>query len=422
MIDASYGQLVRASRKRQRLSLRQLAAHPSVYGDHTRISKIENGVEIGSERLARELDAALAAGGALVAAWRQAHLQRREAGDPMRRRTMLQALTALSIGAGTSPHSREALRHGLGLALGHDCSVEDWAEIALDYARDFFTTAPVQIVDEVAADLVVLEQMLDAETSPAVKRDLSTAGAQLSVVMAMGLASLGQHRHARRWWSTAKTTADYAGEASTRMWVRDWEAVNGLYERRPLGKVISLAEEGLAVSDTVCTGRAGLLSGVAQAKSVQGDAEGALAALAELETVTADMPGAVRGDVDSMHGWPDFRLHHTASYVHTHLGDTRAAYTAQDAAFAIYPADLARERTQMQMHRAACIIIDGDIPGGLDYAHGALDDLPAELHNALLFQIGRKVIDVVPAAERSRPDAVELDRRMGTSALPALES
>lgn len=421
MIDASYGQVVRELRRQGGLSLRRLADDPGVYANHATISKIENGIELGSERVARELDAALDAGGALIVAWQRAADARREAGDPVRRRTMLQALTAMTL-TGTPLQSREALRHGLGLALGEDRSADDWTEIALDYARDFFTTPAAQIIDEVAADLAVLEQMLDAETSAAAKRDLSMPAAQLSVIMAMGLASTGQTRHARRWWSTAKATADYAGEAQTRMWVRDWEAVNGLYERRPLPTIIGLAEEGLAVADTVCAGRAGLLSGAAQARAVQGDRAGALAALAELETVTADMPSRVQADVDSMHGWPDVRLHHTASYVRTYLGDTTEAYAAQDAAFALYPADLARERAQMQMHRAACMVIDGDASEGLEYAHRALDELPIELHNALLFQIGRRVIEVTPGAARDRPDVVELDRRMGVSALPALGS
>lgn len=405
----TYGQAVRRWRMTRRRSQRDLAADRRVHADHSRISKIETESELGSVELAAELDDTLGAGGELVAAHTRGTEARREAGDPMRRRTMLQALTALSLGAGGSAEAREALRQGFGLALGIDRTADEWSAIVLDYARDFFTTPPAQLVDEVTSDMVVLEQMLDTETRATVRRQLSSAGAQLSVVMAMGLASLGQNRAARRWWATARGAADFAEDAPIRLWARDWEAVNGLYERRPVRAVIALAEEGLAISPAVCAGRAGLLAAAAQARSTIGDTDGALTALRSLEVTTTAMPVHVQADIDSMHGWPDFRLHHTASYVYTHLAQTAEAYTAQDAALAAYPPELARERAQVQMHRATCMVIDGEVTAGIDYAHQALDDLPAELHNALLAETVRKVVAAVP--ERGRPEVVELSRR-----------
>lgn len=418
----SYGEAVRRLRQSRRLSQRALAADPRVWADHSRISRIETGEDLGSEGLAAELDTALGADGALVAAYARDAQARREGGDPMRRRTMLQALTAMSLGAGGSAEAREALRHGLGLALGHDRGAEEWAEIAADYARDFYLVPSGQLVDDVTADLAVLGQMLDVETRARVRADLSLVSAQLSVIMAMGLAGLGQMRHARRWWRTARDSADAVGDAPVRMWVRDWEAVDGLYEGRGPRVVVGLAEAGLAIAPTVCAGRAGLLAALAQGRAVDGDEAGALAALVELEAVTAAMPAAVRADADSMHGWPDVRLHYTASYVHTHLRRTADAYAAQDAALAAYPVELARERAQMQMHRAACLVVDGDVAGGVEYAHTALDDLPRELHNALLFQLARGVVDAVPGAGRDRPDVAELAHRTAAGAALALGS
>jgi transcriptional regulator with XRE-family HTH domain len=416
----SYGEALRRLRKARGLSQRTLVDDERVRADHSRISKIETGAELGSPELAEELDVVLDAGGVLIAAHTRDSEARREAGDPMRRRTMLQALTALSLGAAGSAEAREALRHGFGLALGIDRTADEWAEVALDYAKDFFTTPAAQIVNDVTSDMVVLEQMIDTETRQSAKRELSSVGAQLSVIMAMGLASLGQTRQARRWWSTARGAADFADDAPIRMWARDWEAVNGLYERRPTRSVIALADEGLAISSVVCAGRAGLLAASAQARSTLGDADGAVSALRELETLTRAMPSDVQADIDSMHGWPDVRLHHTKSYVHTHLGDTTEAYAAQDAAFALYPPELARERAQVQMHRATCMVIDGEVTSGIDYAHQALDDLPLELHNALLFQVARKVVDAVPPSGRERPDVLELAHRMSPASLPAL--
>jgi hypothetical protein len=262
---------------------------------------------------------------------------------------------------------------------------------------------------------VLARRHLDAETREHCMHDLQRVRAELSVVMAMGLASLGQAHAARRWWATARVSADQSGATGTRMWVRDWESVNGLYERRPHSTILTLVDEGLAVGGSDCVGKAGLLSGRAQTLSVRGRQGEAIAALQELEAVTSVLPSAALRDIDSMHGWPEFRLRHTESYVYTHLGMTGEAMAAQDLTLAMYPPELARERTQLQTHRAACLVLDGDINDGLSYAHTALDELPGQLHNALLFQIAARVLDVLPPGERTRPSAKEFQRRITPS-------
>jgi hypothetical protein len=131
------------------------------------------------------------------------------------------------------------------------------------------------------------------------------------------------------------------------------------------------------------------------------------------------MPAGVAADTESMLGWPEVRLRHTESYVYTHIGDTARAMAAQDRALELYGADpaLARERAQMRMHRASCLIQDGHIPDGLRYAADTLDDLPADHHNALLYQVAHQVLTVLPAAEKGRVEAADLAERI--RALPA---
>ncbi|MBF9131381.1 hypothetical protein I0C86_20795, partial [Plantactinospora sp. S1510] len=162
---------------------------------------------------------------------------------------------------------------------------------------------------------------------------------------------------------------------------------------------------------------AGVLAGRAQALAAAGRAEDATAALQVLSDVTDQLPASVVADVDSMFGWPEVRLRYVESYVYTHNGDAAAAMAAQDRALDLYPVELGRERAQLQMHRASCLIRSGHVADGLRYAADVLDDLPIDQHNAMLYEVGRQVVATVPGSERRRVEAEDLRERL--VALPA---
>jgi hypothetical protein len=340
----------------------------------------------------------------------------------MRRRTMIRTLTGVAAGAGTTLAGLEALRQGIGVAAGADRTVEEWQEIAADYARDIFAESSAQVVAEVAADLTVLQQIMDVETRPVARQELEAVGAQLCVYMSRSLSSLGQHRSARRWWSTAHELAETSSNMTIRQWVHGWDAITGLYDGRPHTQVGARIQEGLALSQSATVGRAQMLSTQAQMLSLQQRPEEARAALRELETLTDQLSTAIQTDDITMHGWPAYRLHHTESYVYTRLGDRTSASSAQQAALDIYPPEVVREAVQLQMHQAACAVSEGDISDGVRFAHDLLDGLPNEHHNAYLYYVARWVVDAVPVSERASSGADELAERTGPAALKRLEA
>lgn len=330
----------------------------------------------------------------------------------MQRRTVLRTLTTLAAATASPVVALEALRHGLDQLA--DAGSDEWESIAADYAIIYYTLPPAELIKQLGADMTVLEHTLAAKHDTSLYR----VAAQLSVVMALALVSHHQVALARRWWRTARRYAYQSGDLETRLWVSDWEVVNGTYERRPTSQIIDLADEAITLAgDHVCCGSAGVWSGRAQALALAGDSEGAISALRVATDLTDRMPATVVADAESLFGWPEVRLRHTESYVYTHLGLTDEAMAAQDRALEIYPTELARERAQMQLHRAKCHILRGDITDGLTYAGHVLDDLPADQHNAKLYEVGRHVIQAVPTDERRRPEYSELHERL--IALPA---
>ncbi|MBN1171071.1 MAG: helix-turn-helix transcriptional regulator [Micromonosporaceae bacterium] len=413
MTASSMGKELRQRRQHAGLSLRDLARQ--VNYDFSYLSQVERGQRPGSPTLAERCDDVLGTNGALVALFEPTPRDREGDADTMRRRTILAALTALATGATTSAAlvSAEAARQGMATALGDIPGADEWEAIAAAYARDFYTTAPANLLSELTADLIVLQQTIEAETCERAHRDLRHAAAQLSVVMAMTFASLGQTRTARRWWRTARRAADQANDPEIQAWTRKWEVVNGLYERRPISELLALADESLAIAGTrTGSGTTGTLAGKAQALSTLRDADSARATLRQLATACERLPSSVVDDDCSMFGWPEYRLRYTESYVYTNLGDTTAAYAAQERALALYPPELARERAQLQLHRARCLVIDGHLDDGLAYGTQILDNLDATYHNELLYEMGRAIITAVPAAERRRPTLADFRHRL----------
>ena len=403
----TFGGELRRLRTARGLSLRALST--LVAYDFGYLGQIERGTRTPTATLAAACDRALQADGILVAAYD------RQVGDEgMQRRTVLRALGVLAAGAPPLT-SLEALRHGVGQALGSD--VDEWDRIVADYGRAYYRTPPDTLMQQLSTDLAVLQTITAADDGRNRAR-LSRAAAQLSIIVALLLTQTGQAHMARRWWTTARRVADESRHPDTRVLARAWDVVNGCYDGRPLAEVIDRSNEGVALAGTSATaGVAGLWAGRAQALALAGRRDEAVEAVRQVADVTDRLDPAVVADVESMWGWPEHRLRHTESYVHTHVGNPPEAGAAQDRAMALYPPCQARLRAQVGLHRASCLIQDGHVPDGLRYAADLLDGLPAEQHNGLLYEVARHVVGVVPAGERRRSEHVELEARIPSPTL-----
>jgi hypothetical protein len=301
----------------------------------------------------------------------------------------------------------EALRHGLGFAVGIDH--DQWNDIAAEYAHAFYTTAPDVLRDQLSVDIEVLQRLL---LSCPDDRDLLRAAAYLSMIMAITLTSAAEIRMARRWWYTARDFADRSGDLEARVMTRSQQAVKALYIGHPLPLVLVLADETIGLAgDHVSPGLAGVLAGRAQALALLDRPDEATQAMQLVEDMTGRMPGAARAD-ESMFGWPEHRLQHSTSFVYTETGDTRRAMAAQDRALALYGTHQTTNRAMVSMHRATCLIKDGHIGQGVDHAASTLDAVPIEQHNQLIYAVARRAAAAVPHTERGRAGLSDLHHRL----------
>ncbi|MGI5201644.1 hypothetical protein ACQEU6_08690 [Spirillospora sp. CA-108201] len=324
------------------------------------------------------------------------------------RRRLLACLGLLGVDTASRTEPLEPIRQALTRALPGGMRgrlVQDWEEIAFEYAHAFLTTPPNALVSDLAADLVALLNSVQSTPGGAVREDLCGPAGKLAALMAMTVSNLGHRRHARDWWKTARHTADASRDLDLRVWVRGYEAMNALYSARPLSMVLRLSQDAVRIAGPR-TGAAVLEAMAARAQALSmmdGRAEDAAAAMGELADRWERLPSTTPDDRLATGAWPETALHHTAAYTYTHTGDTALAERARTAALARYPAPMRRQRAQIELLRATGMVRAGDIAAGIEHAGRTVDGLAAAHRTTTIRRGARMVLDAVPDADLTRP-------------------
>jgi hypothetical protein len=192
------------------------------------------------------------------------------------------------------------------------------------------------------------------------------------------------------------------------------------YQRRSAEQLLALADEAmpLATATAPGVGTGSVLIGRAQVLAVLGHRTEAQQAMTEVHAIVDNLPERVTSDVDSLYGWPEHRLRHGESFVYSYLDDNRRATIAQDRALTLYPPHLVRERTQIRLHQAMCLVRRGEPVAGAMHAHSALADLPTEQQTEVVREVARSVIRLVPPRTQRHSQVAELRELLALPAAP----
>jgi hypothetical protein len=295
----------------------------------------------------------------------------------------------------------EAVRHGLAESFKQSHAIDEWHAVAADLAMTFGTTPPGELLPELAAQL----QLLPAE-SP----EYAVPATELSALVALTLTGLGQARAARRWWSTCRASAESSGDRLAMSLIRGWEAVGGLAERRPLGELLTLADEAVALATDspsggpVLGGRAGCLARAQADRALvlaqQGLAATAWGAAQELLAVTDEL--AVE-ETSGLFDWTAYKVHGVEGQVCAELGYPAAGYVVLERALELCPLEHRVERAELELCLARCLMVDGEVAAGLALAMRVLVELPDEWHTHYLYDAAGRVLSAVPGKELVRP-------------------
>lgn len=334
--------------------------------------------------------------------------------DDVRRRRFLALLSATALAP--LDGQLEGIRRGLDLIRApSDLDLDEWERTAYAYCGELSATPTPQLLVHLLADFDEVAKFLDRAWPDAERRRLTHIVGELAVLIAHSLVSLGEHQAARRWWRTARTTADRSGDPALAAFVRGQQAMLALYGSSAPAQILDLVDEADAVArGTACAGLAEALGARAQALAVLGRVRAAREALGDLATIVERLPAHVRGEQRFFFGWPEHRLHHVESYTFTRLGELRHAEEAQGKALALYAPTRWRGPAQIRLHRAACHVATGDVIEGVSYAAGVLQELSDERrHDGLIQPVAHAVLALLPERARRLP-AVQCYRELLT--------
>ncbi len=333
--------------------------------------------------------------------------------EDVRRRELLGTLSAAVVGAQFA--ELERLRRGVDSLLSAPPTsgvADEWERTAAGYANEVGVLPSLGLLPRLLADFSEAGARLN-DSSGHVRRRMVRVVAQLSALTAITFVSLGDPHTAQRWWRTAARAADEAGDYRAAALIRGRHAVFSLYSVQSAQTVLGLADEAIAAGrNTPCAGVASGYAARAQALAQLGRVQDARTTLSDLTRVFERLPDHVSGDRWSAWGWSEVRLRHVESYVHTQAGDITTAGRAQDAALELYPETNFQGRTQVEMHRAECLIRAGDIDSGAKHAASVLGSLPPDRRSdGLVASTAMAALDAIAVQHIRRPavrDAREL--------------
>jgi len=327
--------------------------------------------------------------------------------DRMIRRTFLAGAAALAgLSAADKSATLEAMRHGMNRSLAAEraeADVNEWQHIILDYGEAYPIAAPAELVRSLMVDLLGLQAALRRPGSAARQRELLRTGALLSAFTAQSMSNLGQPLEARRWWRTAKNTADRSGDPYSVIWIRGREICHAMGSR-PDPAVLRLIEEadGIAVKAPPDAALE-LTAEKAQMFAFCGREQDALAAIHQVREQFGASPAAYSG---SMLDWGEERLYNTESFTYSRLGKITEAERATRDGLSLYAANddrSLRHPAGLRLNLAFTLVRSGDLREGLNLARTVIDSLPEELRGTKV-EDGRKLLAMVPPARQHHAD------------------
>lgn len=325
---------------------------------------------------------------------------------------------APAVGSALAVNRLEQLRRALAASVSDGAlstvAIDDLEQSVAHYgllSRD--RPAPLLLAD-LTADLAEVYALMDRPRPLTSTFALTRVAANMCGLVCLTLIKLDRRGEFRAWARVARTTARETGDPDTIAWVLAQEAY-GHYYSQDLGEALSVARGAQHVAGNVPRAGAVLAAALeARILGAQGDRAGVERAIGRAEAGLGALPPVLVGD--SAFGYDEGQLRFHQGNAYTHLGDTDAAWTAQQRALELCgPADY-MDRAFTRLDRAACLIRDGEAEGGLAYALETMNALSDHQRAGIIAGRGRQLLAALPEPRRrALPVAGELRDRLMTT-------
>lgn len=416
-----FGSTLRRFRRAANLSQPQLARQ--IHVSQASLSRYESGAQSVDLATAARLDDLLAAGGALRAlaeptpapAWPE---DQRE--EDVRRRTLLAgaggAVLESVLGA------LDPVRRHTDAALGGPVAEHDaieWERTADEYARLVNQLPAQRVLPDLLVDLDDARRHLDRAPEH-LKSRLARVCALFSGLAALSLVGVGHWHDAGRHWRLAERAARLSGDSTMSCVIGGRRAVFSLYAPGATPETaLALASDALAWGQRKPNaGTASALATRAQVLAMLGNRNEAHTALHELETVFDQLDDETTryGPTPKEWTWPEAKLRHVRSFVHSHLGDPEAT-AAQDVALALYtyPA-VSLGAAQVRCHQAMSMIVTGDSAAGARHVVSILESLDLSFRRGFVRTSAVRALRMLPERAARLPEVQQARELLGAPA------
>ncbi|MGC0334876.1 hypothetical protein RKD23_007953 [Streptomyces sp. SAI-170] len=307
--------------------------------------------------------------------------QGKERTDVNRRRFIEAAAAAAGISALPGlAQAREGIDGGL-----KGSGADDLEYLASVFERNrggYHGRSPAQMLAEMHKDLGLLGQVLNRPHPAKHRAELARTTAGIAGLVAIVQHDRGDQREAFGWFSTAERAAGESGDPRMASWVLARHAMVPLNYGAPevAARIAARARREAGPTPTAAAALAAAVT--ARSLAAIGDTEGATRAVTDTRHLADRLDG--QEAADTWFGYPGQKHFVHLSQAYTLLGDTAAAYEAQEDALALTDSPSVMTRALLAMDTAACLRLDGDPTAAAEMAADVYDRLPPSYREGLI--------------------------------------
>jgi len=391
---AGFTETVRRLMAERGVSVRQLARE--IHYDDGGLSKIISGQRPCPPAIARAIDDALGAGGAILAAAASSPAPPRDA-----------------------ERVRRAIEDSLAGGMMSPPLLDDWDAAASRYGYRTRDTASTVLLADLIGDLADLRLAIERHRSASALPRLALTASRLSGLVCLVLIRSGDRQAFRRWGRTARHAASEAGDTPGLAWAIAQEAY-GYYYAAEMPAAVACARAALDAARRPCVGGALAAALEMRAHAAMGDAASARAALEAAEAIHAGLTGTDLAP--SAFGYAESQLRFHVGDAFTRLGDTASARPSLARALELCPPSDFTDRTLVLLDQAECMIADGQPEAGIGHAAAAITALDGERRHGIIDGRCRVLLGALPGPARALPAVRDfrdmLDDTTGAKEIP----
>ncbi|MBO4205588.1 helix-turn-helix domain-containing protein [Micromonospora echinofusca] len=304
----------------------------------------------------------------------------------------------------------------------HDVTVgylASWEQTAVGHGRAARLRPPNDLLADLLADIEDLQMLLTRRHTAMTLRCTTRLIAQMAGLLSLTLLKLNDLRSSRKWARTARAAAAEAEDPATSAWVWAQDAYWHFYAGDHPGAIAVARHAQQLAGETATVG--GVLAAALEARAqaaLQNHRDTTAAILVAEAALSRLGPEQV---IASAFGYDEAQLRFHAGNAFTYLGDTTAAWAAQDRALELYPRVDYLDRSMIGLDRAACLLHMHEAQAAVQQLANVLTQVGPDQRAGLLSIRAREIINMAPKGIRKTTALRDINDLLLPNAYPKEE-